>query len=420
MGPPAVQASGLCKRYRIGALSTAPPYRTFREAIVSLARFPSRRSRGPDLVRHHAEHIWALKDVSFQVPAGQAVGIIGRNGAGKSTLLKILSRVTEPTAGEAVIRGRVASLLEVGTGFHPELTGRENVFLNGSILGMSHREMRRKLDEIVSFAEVERFVDTPVKHYSSGMTMRLAFAVAAHLDPEILVIDEVLAVGDAAFQKKCLGRMETVASQGRTVLFVSHNLPAVRRLCSRAILLRGGRLAEMGEVDSVVNRYLADIQVEDEVRFPDAEAKTAYFTRLCVRNVQGDKTVRIPQSEPFSTELEYVVRRSVRGDHLSWQLATADGIEVLGSVDVDSPEPLPLEREAGRYVAQVVFPGGILNDGLYQFRVAISSAGGEFRDYRYGNYFEIQDDTDWVTGATGGRRNGVILQRLLWREHRVE
>src|SRR5204862_4320603 len=203
------------------------------------------------------EECWALKDVSFEVKRGEVLGIIGRNGAGKTTLLKILPRITEPSEGRVTIRGRVASLLEVGTGFHPELTGRENIYLNGAILGMTRAEIRRSFDEIVAFSEVEKFLDTPVKRYSSGMHVRLAFAVAAHLRPEILVVDEVLAVGDAAFQKKCLGKMQDVASGGRTVLFVSHNMAAITRLCSRAILLREGRAVADGRVDTVVSEYIA-------------------------------------------------------------------------------------------------------------------------------------------------------------------
>src|SRR6185312_15502643 len=225
----AIRAEGIGKQYRLG---DRPRYKTFREALSSLMRVPGRAAR-----RAPQEPFWALRDLSFEIGQGQAVGIIGRNGAGKSTLLKILAHITGPTEGIAQLSGRVGSLLEVGVGFHPELTGRENIYLSGAILGMKRAEITRKFDEIVSFAEVEKFIDTPAKHYSSGMYVRLAFAVAAHLEPEILVVDEVLAVGDTEFQKKCLGKMESVARTGRTVIFVSHNIGAVRQLCSRAILL---------------------------------------------------------------------------------------------------------------------------------------------------------------------------------------
>lgn len=264
MSSTAITVRGLSKRYRLGA-STAG-YRTIRESInATLARLTGRGvDRGPT----DENEVWALKDVTFSVPSGQVVGIIGRNGAGKSTLLKALSRITAPTEGSIEIDGRVGSLLEVGTGFHPELSGRENIFLNGAILGMSRSEIGRRFDEIVSFSEIERFLDTPVKRYSSGMYMRLAFAVAAHLDPEVLIIDEVLAVGDAAFQQKCIGRMGDVARQGRTVLFVSHNLTAVARLCTSGIMLSGGRLVAQGPVDDVLTKYasLTSLQHQEAKR----------------------------------------------------------------------------------------------------------------------------------------------------------
>src|SRR3981081_1327432 len=248
----AIAAAGLSKRYRIGQLQSS--YGTLRE---SLARVAKSMASGPH--RHHHEEIWALRDVSFDVPEGQVLGVIGRNGAGKSTLLKILTRSATPTGGRAEIRGRVGSLLEVGTGFHPELTGRENVYLNGSILGMKRREITRKLEEIVDFAGIDRFMDTPVKRYSSGMYVRLAFAVAAHLEPEILLVDEVLAVGDINFQKKCMGKMGDVAKQeGRTVLLVSHNLAAIGEMTTRTILLNTGKIRGIGSVDDQIDLFLED------------------------------------------------------------------------------------------------------------------------------------------------------------------
>lgn len=251
---PIIRVQNLGKRYFLGGPSA--PYSTIRESIMEMARKPLRTLRR----NGNAPAIWALKDVNFEVAPGDVVGIIGRNGAGKSTLLKILSRITEPTSGRVELYGRVASLLEVGTGFHPELTGRENIFLNGSILGMTRKEIESKFDEIVAFAEIEKFLDTPVKRYSSGMYVRLAFAVAAHLEPEILIVDEVLAVGDAAFQKKCLGRMRDVASTGRTVLFVSHNMAAVSSLCSKAMLLWEGKVkVPLGGVDDAVQHYLKQV-----------------------------------------------------------------------------------------------------------------------------------------------------------------
>src|SRR3989440_115995 len=252
----AVENLGKCYRVDHAAPDSDYRYRTLRESLVKLAARPWRCWRNGG-AGSRAETFWALKDVCFDVQPGEAVGIIGRTGAGRSTLLKILSRITKPTNGQARLRGRVGSLLEVGTGFHPELTGRENTYLNGAIFGMTRREIDRKFDEIVAFAEVERFVDTPVKHYSSGMYLRLAFAVAAHLEPEILLVDEVLAVGDIAFQRKCLGKMGDVARQGRTILFVSHNMAAVESLCSTAYLLENGQLAESGTTKTVVDVYLS-------------------------------------------------------------------------------------------------------------------------------------------------------------------
>lgn len=261
----AIRVDGLGKYYRIGRRES---YKTLRDSLTDLIHAPLRRlslsarpnSSSSEQPQVDDGHIWALKDVSLEVKRGEVLGIIGRNGAGKTTLLKILSRITEPTEGCAEIRGRIGSLLEVGTGFHPELTGRENICLNGAILGMRRVEIDRKFDEIVAFAEIEKFIDTPVKRYSSGMYVRLAFAVAAHLDPEILVVDEVLAVGDAAFQEKCLGRMSAVSSEGRTVLFVSHNMDAITRLCTRAIWLDAGKVTEDGSPERVVGKYLAQVR----------------------------------------------------------------------------------------------------------------------------------------------------------------
>jgi lipopolysaccharide transport system ATP-binding protein len=257
MSEPVIHGVNLGKRYEIGERER---YLALRDLMAKALRAPMRAlSKVGQQSNHGRKHIWALRNASFDIREGEVVGLIGRNGAGKTTLLKILARVTRPTEGHAEIRGRMGSLLEVGTGFHPELTGRENVFLSGAILGMSRNEIVRKFDEIVAFAEVEKFIDTPLKHYSSGMQMRLAFAVAAHLEPEILLVDEVLAVGDMAFQKKCLGKMSEVARGGRTIVFVSHDLGAITRLCQRAIYLSAGGIAEAGSTSAVVGRYMADV-----------------------------------------------------------------------------------------------------------------------------------------------------------------
>ena len=289
---PIIRVQDLSKLYYLGRSAAA--YSTFREAIVDMARLPLRYLRRSEELRS----IWALKDISFEIETGDVVGIIGRNGAGKSTLLKVLSRITEPTTGRVELFGRVASLLEVGTGFHPELTGRENIFLNGSILGMSRKEIAAKFDEIVAFAEVEKFIDTPVKRYSSGMYVRLAFAVAAHLEPEILIVDEVLAVGDAAFQKKCLGRMRDVASAVRTVLFVSHNMAAVSALCTKAMVLWEGMVEyPLGGVEAAVQKYLTQVH---------KITKTTLAERT---DRQGNGKVRIQDFASYDrdgNEVEYI------------------------------------------------------------------------------------------------------------------
>lgn len=293
-----IKAENLSKRYRIGAAQE--PYGSLRESLARAVRKPFRR-RDPD------ETIWALKDVSFEIKRGEVVGIIGRNGAGKSTLLKILSRITKPTSGQVTLRGRVGSLLEVGTGFHPELTGRENIYLNGAILGMGRHEIERKFDEIVDFAEIEKFLDTPVKRYSSGMYVRLAFAVAAHLEPEILLVDEVLAVGDAAFQKKCLGKMGEVAEGGRTVLFVSHNLSAVLSLCRFALIIEKGELYTSGGTQQVVDAYqrillsTAKNPLSERVdRYGDGKAR---LTSLKVEPIDGGDVIRI--TDRLRIQIEY-------------------------------------------------------------------------------------------------------------------
>lgn len=349
MRAPAIRVSHLSKQYRIGA--SPDEYRTVREAIGNLARLPAR------VLRRRTENrsaIWALKDVSFDVQPGETLGVIGRNGAGKSTLLKVLSRITEPTSGSVELRGRVASLLEVGTGFHPELTGRENVFLNGAILGMLRREIAAKFDEIVAFAEVEKFIDTPVKRYSSGMRLRLAFAVAANLDPEILVIDEVLAVGDALFQRRCIDRMKALAGRGCTLLFVSHNMEMVPVLCRQAIWLRGGELVESGGAAEVTERYLADLTtgcaggaLDDRPRSGDGRAR---FARFRLVDERGHPSASVKSGRDLRCLLEIRAKAPVSNVSLSIVVKTLGGARLItGWTDevgfrVDLPEePLALE-----------------------------------------------------------------------------
>src|SRR5436190_9343737 len=342
---PIIKAEHLSKRYRIGARSG---FTSLRDAVAAGIRAPLRRLRQSG---ERGTEIWALKDVSFEIAPGEVVGIIGRNGAGKSTLLKILSRVTEPTTGRIELYGRIGSLLEVGIGFHPELTGRENVYLNGAILGMPRAEIRRKFDEIVQFAEIERFLDTPVKRYSSGMYVRLAFAVAAHLEPDILLVDEVLAVGDAAFQRKCLGKMEQVAGEGRTVLFVSHNMTTIQSLCTRAYLLEGGQIAETGPSRKVVRSYLqvmtSTVATELDEREDRRGDGSVRATSMRVESLDGDAS-SIHVGSRLKVTVGYRSDRPIRHPRLVVSIydITRTGIYLLDTdVRLAMPEFLPPEGE---------------------------------------------------------------------------
>lgn len=335
----AIRVENLGKCYLLGH-NTAPAerYTALRDVIGRNARGLARKTRDmlagrPIVQGEEVEEFWALRNVDFEVRQGERVGIIGRNGAGKSTLLKVLSRITEPSVGRVTIRGRVASLLEVGTGFHPELTGRENVFLNGAILGMGHREIQRKFDEIVDFAGVERFLDTPVKRYSSGMYVRLAFAVAAHLEPEILVVDEVLAVGDAQFQKKCISKMEDVSTSGRTILFVSHNMAAIRTLCTRAVLLESGALAGTGPIDQVVAEYISRSSLSRPRFEPDRSPLENDAARISGFSVSpGEPATGAPVQ--FTFEIESSHSRHVEVD-LAVSISTPDSSRVLQIYSLD-------------------------------------------------------------------------------------
>jgi lipopolysaccharide transport system ATP-binding protein len=405
----AIRVEGLGKRFRIA--------RARRPTMLREALMEGLRSAGGLLAgrRSAEESFWALRDVSFEVPRGQAVAIVGGNGAGKSTLLRILSRITEPTTGDAWIRGRVGSLLEVGTGFHAELTGRENTYLNGAILGMKRAEIDRKFDEIVAFAGVERFVDTPVKHYSSGMYLRLAFAVAAHLEPEILVVDEVLAVGDAAFQKKCLGKMGEVAREGRTVLFVSHNMPAVRGLCERAIWLRDGAVVDQGEAGAVVSRYLRHA-VESTVQrawpdMEDAPGNDEFRLRAArVRPADGVPGDPIDVRTPALVEIEYWNLQPGARMDLSLRAYDEGGTLIFDAGPPVEPRPLP----AGLYRDVCRIPGDLLNDGLHTLELRV------FRD-REAVVFEQRDllvvhvaDAPDLRGGWFGKWPGAVRPLLPW------
>ncbi|MGE0043968.1 MAG: polysaccharide ABC transporter ATP-binding protein [Vicinamibacterales bacterium] len=374
MSTAAIRVEGLGKQYRLGAKQER--YRSMRDTIARGVAAPFRRLG--QVLRGHSSvetdrTLWALSDVSFDVEQGEVVGIIGRNGAGKSTLLKLLARITEPTTGSIDLLGRVGSLLEVGTGFHPELTGRENVYLNGALLGMKKREIDRKFDEIVAFAEVETFLDTMVKHYSSGMYMRLAFSVAAHLEPEILIVDEVLAVGDQEFQKKCLGKMQDVGKLGRTVLFVSHNMSAVTRLCSRAVLLEHGRLVASGPTSAIVSDYVfkgfgkaSERQWDDPATAPGDDTIRLLRVRACDQHgeVQDSFDIR----RPIGIEVTYHVGRA--GLHFTPCLDLINDTGVVLFLSQERPNWQGVERPVGEHTTTCWIPGNLLAEGTFHVDVA--------------------------------------------------
>lgn len=403
-----VVVDAISKRYTLGS---GGGYRRLTEVLTNRVR-RSGRPASP------CEELWALKDVSFEVAEGEVVGLIGRNGAGKSTLLKILSRITEPTSGRAVLRGRVGSLLEVGTGFHPELTGRENIFLNGAVLGMRKPEIVRRFDEIAAFAEIDRFLDTPVKRYSSGMYVRLAFAVAAHLEPEILVVDEVLAVGDSAFQKKCLGKMSDVSKSGRTVLFVSHNMSAVRDLCTMCLWIDHGAVREWGTTAQVVTRYLRS--QEDEVvagaltTFEDDPTLIFQLREAKLLSPDGMVTTQFDCDSSVTVELQCVARAAVRGMYGYLEVQRADGTTVLVSDSYDVRYN-PLEAPAaGEHVVQVEIPPRSLAPGDYQVLVSFASSivGNEPHLHFPGIVarFVLED----TSSSRGNARRGYFSTLLNW------
>jgi lipopolysaccharide transport system ATP-binding protein len=426
MGATAIRLEGIGKLYRLGEVPR--PYQTLRQSLSDAAlegftRVKSLFNGQKPAYGTRPGSFWALKDVSLEVKHGEIVGIIGRNGAGKTTLLKILSRITDPTEGYGEIHGRVGSLLEVGTGFHPELTGRENIYLNGAILGMRKREIDRKFDEIVSFSEVEKFLDTPVKHYSSGMQVRLAFAVAAHLDPEILLVDEVLAVGDARFQKKCLNKMEDVTQQGRTILFVSHNMPAVTRLCSRAILLDEGRVIQDGPAHRVVNAYLwpaigtpAAREWEDPAKAPAGDV--ARLRAVRIRAEDGRVAEVLDVRRPVAVEMEYEVTEPGHELMGSYDFVNEEGIIMFTSLEQD-PAWRGRRRPVGRYVSTAWIPGNLLAEGMVFVHVFLLSLNPSPR-FQFKALdavsFRVVDtlEGDSSRGDFAGPVTGVVRPFLKW------
>jgi homopolymeric O-antigen transport system ATP-binding protein len=431
----AIKVDNIGKRYRIGVKENQSdsiigifldllksPLRNYRR-YRSLYKFNEVAS-DIDLGKNNRDEtiVWALKDVSFEIKKGEVVGIIGRNGAGKSTLLKVLCKITDPSVGVAKIRGRVSSLLEVGTGFHPELTGRENVYLNGTILGMTKREVSQKFDEIVEFADVGKFIDTPVKRYSSGMRVRLGFAVAAYLEPEILIIDEVLAVGDATFQKKCLNKMQNVGQRGRTVLFVSHNMSAVTRLCDRTILLDEGRLIDDGPSTKVVKTYLnsgfgtmAAREWNDIEKAPTGDA--ARLRAVRIKNKDGEISDAVNICERVALEMDYEVFDSGYELMPFFHVFNEEGIEVFDVHDT-SPEWRDRNRPAGHYRSTAWIPGNLLAEGTLYISAGLVTLHPYHRQFFEHSAvgFQVVEDfgSETARGKFAGKMTGIIRPLLEW------
>ncbi len=408
----AIRVDDLGKCYRLGERGTS--YRTLREAIMGIGGALRRRA-------NRADTIWALKDIDLEVRHGEVLGIIGHNGAGKTTLLKVLSRITEPTTGRVELYGRVGSLLEVGTGFHPELTGRENIYLNGAILGMRKAEIQRKFDEIVAFAEVERFLDTPVKHYSSGMYVRLAFAVAAHLEPEILLVDEVLSVGDAAFQRKCLGKMGEVAGEGRTVLFVSHNMGAVRALCDRVAVLWDGKVRLESDPPTAISVYLESFSTPKTQTRVVSLAGGAIVLNQFLVTASGSAPEVFTNDCAVDVRLRIAVRKEIANLSVGFTLVSALGSVVLSSCHADSVHSMGQTQTRflpGDYEFHSTIPPLLMNEGTYFIGPVLQDPGKEiFIDEPFWCRFSVARRTP-KTGA--GKRPGSLLVYLPWSISKVE
>lgn len=426
MSDTVIQVENLGKKY-ILAHQQQERYKSLRDVIANKVNFMGGKlwHSGKKQSNPNREEFWALKDVSFEIKQGDRVGIIGRNGAGKSTLLKVLSRITEPTKGRINIKGRVASLLEVGTGFHPELTGRENIYLNGAILGMSKAEIQRKFDEIVAFAEVEKFLDTPVKRYSSGMYVRLAFAVAAHLEPEVLIVDEVLAVGDAQFQKKCLGKMEEVGKEGRTVLFVSHNMGTIAQLCTTGIYLASGQVIQSGNVNFVIAKYLAQgssnngkmvlVNNIEKVR----KKKKIFFKEIRLLNHEYVESSELDVRYPFYINFDYEVTQPVNNVELSIRIHTNDGISVLTSNQSDMQNGIK-QRDIGTYEVSIKMAEMFLMPGSYMLTIAAHEPMVEMFDYHEHIvlFTIIETGTQYAKYNQSREIIGIILANLPWLENK--
>ena len=417
MNQPSISVENVWKRYRKGQTG----YHTLREDIYNITgriiSLGGEKKRETD-----AEHIWALKDVSFQIEQGEKVGIIGRNGSGKTTMLRLLAGITRPNHGKISIKGRLGVLIELMAGFHPELSGRENVYLNGAIMGMSQKEIKRKFDEIVAFAELENFIDTPIKRYSSGMHVRLGFSVAAHLDPDILLVDEVLAVGDAAFQKKCLGKMGSAAREGRTVVFVSHNMGAILQLCSRAIVLREGKCMLDSDTSTAVSAYLGSVETTGNSAFFDVDPyKDVQITSMSVVSHDGNVIGMHPHTHSFCVLISYRVVKWRIGSYVCLDVFNDANIRLLWSSDVASVDEMLVERQPGLYEALITIPGMVLSPGRYYLTAAIYAPGRmeAFDAREKAISVEITDGGSLLSNF-GIRPHAATMIPLSWKTKRLE
>jgi len=420
MEHPIIEIKNISKKYNITHQKGG--YIALRDVLMNIIKSPFAflKTKTKKIIgKETKEEFWALKDINFTVNKGEVIGIIGSNGAGKSTLLKILSQITPPTTGEIKIHGTVGSLLEVGTGFHPELTGRENIFLNGAILGMSQKDIAKKFDAIVEFAEIDKFLDTPVKHYSSGMYVRLAFSVAAHMEPDILIIDEVLAVGDAEFQKKCLGKMENITkSEGRTILFVSHNMEAIRQLCSKIVLLNKGKMEKIGTTSDVIDYYLNNGKnFTSEYDFQINTKKDTSITKICIQNKDEENIFQLPISEDFYIKVKYTFSKPQKNVLLSI-LFYQNGELLLLSSESDNTGKIK-DYLPGNYETKIKIPAYLFNIGYYQFDVTLHRPYIEYLDNKSNITLEILDINNVKSKIFKGHTLGKIATILNYQTKKI-
>jgi len=423
MNDTAIKIEGLYKQYHLGTIG----YGTLIEDIQSWwARVRGKEDpnlkvtdspAGKNIPNFNESSFWALRDINLDIKHGEIVGIIGRNGAGKSTLLKLISKITNPTKGTIKINGRVSSILEIGTGFHGELSGRENIYLSGTILGMKKKEIDRKIDEIIDFSEIEKFIDTPVKRYSSGMYVRLAFAVVANLESEILILDEVLAVGDAAFQKKCLGKVGQISTkEGRTVLFVSHNMGSIQSLCNRGVLLNQGAIISDGQVNDVVDKYVLSYidNSKLEIHYPQDDARVMQLNKVSLLDENNKLSSEIDRKSSFKIIIDYEVREENEGAHVTFSLDKIGNASIQAVCDTDFIEGHIVKREKGKYRFTATYPGGILNAGVYQIRPAVAKYGGiVYHEDNEGIIFSLVDKGTFASfGDHGKQRSGLLVMDL--------